>query len=376
MTARDRNTPLPALVALFACVLACALAGCGGSQQSAQSIVDETFHSPKQIDSGQLSLSFHLQGSGLSSLSRPVSVQVAGPFESLGDGRLPRFALGLDLATGGQALHAGAVSAAGKVFVQLQGISFQAPPSTVAALQQSYAQSSRRAASQRPSTFSSLGVDPGAWLEHPVKAGTSMVGGARTIHLVAALNLARFLADASRLSGAGGTLGLSGATAAPGLLSAQQSQALVKSLSAARVDLYSGADDHLLRRLVVHASVLTSASARSVLGGLRSATLTLTLQLANLNERQRISAPSNARPISQLISVLQQTGLAGGSSSSAGALSGLLGEAASSGGEGSGSASPPSSPRATASPAYMRCVQSAGQQVSALQKCAALLTGH
>jgi hypothetical protein len=353
MNAPVRKTAARTLVALLGCILAgVALAACGGSGSSAQSIVDETFHSHRQIDSGQLSLSFGLQASGLASLRVPVALQLSGPFESVGSGHLPRFDLAAGLAVGGHTLHAGAISTAGRFFLQLEGTAFEAPRSAVATLAQDYGQASAQAAAHGPSTFSALGVDPSGWLEHPVQAGTTVIAGAAVIHVVAGLDLARFLADAGALSGAGGALGLAGASGASGLLSPQQRAALSSSLSSGRVDLYSGASDHLLRRLTVHATVITSSRTRPQLGGLQRATLTLELQLADLNARQRISPPSSPRPISQLLSILSELGLASGAT----------------GGSGESSAS--------TSSAYLQCIRSAGQQVSALQRCAALLGGH
>ena len=353
MNAPVRKTAARTLVALLGLILVGgALTGCGGSGSSAQSVVDETFHSHRQIESGRLELNFSLRASGLASLREPVALALAGPFESTGSGRLPRFDLTAGLTVGGHTLHAGAISTAGRFFLQLEGASFEAPRSAVTTLAQEYRQASAQAAAHGSSTFSTLGVDPGSWLEHPVLEGRTVIAGTAVNHVAAGLNLARFLADAGVLSGAGGALGL-GTGGASGLLSQQQRTALSSSLSSGRVDLYSGASDHLLRRLTVHATVLTSPRTRPLLDGLQSATLTLELQLADLNARQRISPPSNPRPISQLLSVLSELGLT----------------SAGTGGSGESSASSTSS-------AYLQCIKNAGQQVSALQRCAALLGSY
>ncbi|MGH2831928.1 MAG: hypothetical protein ACRDK2_04060 [Solirubrobacteraceae bacterium] len=353
MNAPVRKTTARSLVALSCLLLCLTVAACGGSGPSAQSIIDETFHSHRQIDSGQLSLNFSLQASGLASMSVPVALQLSGPFESIGSRRLPHFDLAAKLTVGGTTLHAGVLSTADRFFLQLEGASFEAPRSSVATLEQDYSQASARAVSQEPSTFSSLGVNPGGWFEHPALAGRTVIAGTPVIHLVAGLDLTRFLSDAGALSGVGGALGLAGANGASALLSPKQRTALASSLSSGHVDLYSGASDHLLRRLTVHATILTSPQTRPLLNGLQRAALTLELQLTNLNARQSISLPSKPHPISQLLSVLQELGLAAGPAASQGAPSTSSGPSA----------------------AYLQCIKSAGQQVSALQKCAAML-GH
>jgi hypothetical protein len=359
MTSHERNTHPRAVVALLlAAVLAVVLQACGGGQQNAQSIVNATFNSRQQINSGKLNLAFNLDANGLQGVSSPIAVQVTGPFQSTSPTKLPRFALNIDLGTGGHALKAGAISTAGQFFVTLAGEAFVAPAATRNALQSSYAQASKAASSHKSvSTFASLGLDPGHWLEHPVRLGTQETAGVETIHISAGLNLARFLADADKLSGASGSLGIAQQQVS-GLLSPGESHALVSSLTSARVDLYTGASDHLLRSLTVHAALSSNAANRKLLQGLRSATLNLRLQITNLNESQKITAPGNPRPLSDLVSALQQQGLVSPNQASS------SGEASSTPGSTSDSSS-----------AYARCAESAGQSVVALQKCASLLKG-
>jgi hypothetical protein len=358
MTSRDRNTHPRAVVALLlALALGVVLQACGGGSQSAQSIVNETFNSRQQINSGKLNLAFDLDAKGLQSVSSPISVQVSGPFDSSKADRLPTFDLSIDLGTGGHALQAGVVSTKSQFFIELAGEAFLAPPATRNSLQQSYVQASKTASSKKSvSTFASLGLDPGLWLEHPVLRGTQEVGGVETTHISAGLNLARFLADADKLSGASSTLGIAQQQVS-GLLSPAESKALVASLTSASVDLYTGSSDHLLRSLSVHASLSSNPQTRKALQGLRSATLGLELKITNLNENQTIIAPKNPRPISDLVSALEQQGLVSGGQS------GASGEAATATGA------------AGVSSSYEKCVESAGQDVKALQKCASLLGG-
>ncbi len=352
MAARHRNTRRRAVVALLvAALLAGGVQACG-PKQSAQSIVDETFNAHRQINSGELDLSFSLSAHGLQGLAAPVSLRLSGPFQSEGSTAMPRFDLNLDLSSGERQLQAGAVSTAGAFFLELGGVAFLTPPQTRSALQQSYAQAGRAASSrQSVAAFSSLGIDPGMWLKHPAQVGTSELAGTRVIHIVAALDLGRFLADAARLQGASSTLGLSSGQAA-GLLSGRETRALVRSLRRARVDLYTGSEDHLLRSLSVDASVLGAPAERTVLHGLRSATLRLAVSFTRVNQKQTILAPANPQPISRLLSALRQLGLAPAASE----------------------VSPPPSGAATApAEGYQACARRAGQNVAALQRCTSLL---
>jgi len=365
MTARNRNTRSRHVVALLAVLLlGVGLASCGGAQQSAQSLVRDTFGSRQQISSGKIDLSLNLSAKGLKSLSDPVAVHVAGPFQSFGPTQFPRFDLTVGLTAAGHTLQAGAISTASQFFLKLGGLAFLAPSTTRKTLQQSYAQASKSAASQKSvSTFAALGIDPASWLKDPVNAGTAQIGGAKTIHISAGLDLKRFLLDAAKLSGAGSQLGLANSELS-GLLSPSEAQALSKSVSSAHVDLYTGAHDHLLRWLSVKLALQSNATTRPELQGLRSANLELQMKFEDLNESQTITAPKSPRPMSQLVAALREIGLLGSS-----------GEAATTaGGQESNSQGLEQSINSASAPdAYARCVKAAGQNVSALQKCVSLL---
>jgi hypothetical protein len=299
--------PRWALSLLAVAVLAGGLGACGGGgSPSAQSLLDETFKSHKTIDSGRIELSFSLSPVGPGGR---FSVRLSGPFQSLGAGRLPRFALQLGLTTAGNTLQAGVTSTGGRLFVELEGVPFLAPESTVQALQQGYADASRGPSlADGRSTFAALGIAPGEWLTHPALAGSGKAAGVDTVHIVAGLDMARFLADAEKLSRAGGSLGLPSADQGAGLSRAQIS-ALANSVRSARVDVYIGKHDHLLRDLSLRAAISTSARARATLAGLSSATLSLVLRLGELNHPQRIAPPSNPQPVSRLLAVLERLGL-------------------------------------------------------------------
>jgi hypothetical protein len=328
-----KNTTIRATVALlvlFACV--CSLAACSGSSGSAQSLLNDTFSGHTQIESGDVNLSFALSASGSGATTKPLSVRLSGPFQNAGTpsggraGKLPRFALQLDLSAAGHTLTAGATSTGSALFVELAGTWFSTPQSTYKALEDGYAQATESASTARArSTFASLGIDPGHWLSNPTRVGTTTVAGDPTIHLTAGVDTPALLADISKLSQAGSALGLGSATGVPtlpaGSLSPTAMTELAKSIKSAHVDVYTGRDDHLLRRLEVSAVVSGTPRTQALLGGLSTANVKVLLEFSALNKPQTISAPSNPQPPSQLLPALQQLvgvlqGVGGSSSSS------------------------------------------------------------
>lgn len=344
------NTAKRIAVALsLIAALALGLSACGGGSPDAATLVRDTFQAQKPIESGRLALSFSISGEGSAAFGKPVSLHLSGPFQSDGAGKLPQFDMQLSLAAAGSTLHAGAISADGRFFVELEGTPFAAPKATVQALQRSYAEAS---GSHSHSSFAALGIEPGGWLTDPVDEGEVEIAGEETVHLRATLDSKRFLQEVDKLTGAAGSLG---AGKVAGALSPKLISALAKSISSARVDVYTGSSDHLLRRLLLTASLKPTPEARAALSGLSSAKLTLDLELSDVNKPQTIAAPSKAKPLSQLVSALGELGLV---------------ERATAGGSGESEAATGASGRA-----YLECVRKAGENVSALQECASRLHG-
>lgn len=305
------NTKLGVAVALLSlCTcLGALLAGCGGasSGDSPQALLRDTFSGHTQIESGRLSMSFTVSASGSSAATKPLSVTLSGPFEAKESPRLPRFALKLSLSAGGHTLAAGATATGSALYVQLAGGWFATPPSTYKALEQGYAQATRRSSSAKvKSTFAALGIEPARWLSSPSRVGTMTVGGVETVHLSADVDVAAFLADVSKLSQAGTALGL--ASPVPGVASISPTaiDELGKSIEAAHVDIYTGAQDHALRRMEVTATVAGTTQTSSLLGGLHTAHVRVLLEFADLNQPQSISAPPNPQSASGLLPALQQ----------------------------------------------------------------------
>jgi hypothetical protein len=196
------------------------------------------------------------------------------------------------------------VSTGGRLYLRLAGATFLAPPGAMTALEEGYALGrSASASGSGVPALATMGIEPGAWLVHPSLLGPAKIAGADTIHIVAALNVARFLADARRLSSAGEAL-----TGGP----AGSPLALLGSVRSARADLYTGARDHLLRRLALTAELSGGTAAPAARTAPLEATLAFELQFTQLNVPQTIAPPAGAQPPSALGPALQRLGLGRG----------------------------------------------------------------
>jgi hypothetical protein len=291
-----------ALVGLLAAILL--LASCGGSSgPSAQSLVNDTFSSHTPIESANLAFTLSFTPKGVAPPSpKGLEVDLNGPFQDTGPGKLPRFDLTVGLSAGGHEIHAGAIATGSQLFIQLGGSWFQAPEATYKSIEQGYAQATKNAQSR--STFASLGIDPSKWIVKPVNSYSTAVVGEPVYHVYGEVDVNAFLKDVSKLSQAAGPLGSSvpGASA----LTPAAVDELARAVHSAHVDIFTGKDDHLLRTLEVAAQMSSTPQTHPFLNGANEAEVELTVLLTKLNKPQTITAPANPKPFSQLLPALQQ----------------------------------------------------------------------
>ncbi len=369
MNARERKTIAARVVALAAVALA--VGSCGGSSPNAKTLLGDALHPGQRVRSGRLSLLFALTGSGVHGPAQPLSLSVTGPFASLGDGRLPRFALTISNSAQARTTSVEAISTGRRFVVQLSGVAFVAPPSAVAALQHSYALAAARSPGTGSTPLTSLGIDPSPWLSDPSVVGQAALDGVQTQHISAGLDVPRFLADLNRVAGAGGELALAGSSTPTPSLTPGQLAALSRSIDHASVDVYVGASDHLLRRLDLRASIDPTPADEATLGGLRHGALVFSLGFTALNLPISVRVPDHALPLSTLVAALERLGAGGGAATgTSGAQPSTTVTTSSS----TSKALPPSISGA-APPAYLRCYEQAGQDLVARARCAPLLNG-
>lgn len=374
---RTRSTTL--ILVLLLALAATGLAACGdGSSSSSGDSVDkilaDTFSPGQKVKSGKLDLALDLDLKGVPSLTAPVKLALNGPFQSAGDsGGLPTFDFTAKLALGGQEFSVGAVSTGDKGFVRFQGQTYAVGDALFKSFKTGYEQAQKRSGGKSKGTsLQSLGIDPRRWLSGAQKEGQESVGGTDTIHISSDIDVGKFLDDVNTLLSRAGSIGVAGSTprkVSKGLTTKQRAQ-IERAVKSAKLDIYTGKDDRLLRRLAIDVVLDVPADARQQAGGLSSGNVRFALTLADLNNPQTITAPKGAKPLSALTSQLQ--GLLGGTGSTGSGSSGSSG----SGSPGGTSTNPSGADAPAGAPnEYLQCLQKAGEDVAEVQKCAALLSG-
>jgi hypothetical protein len=358
MPRRRKTVVALSLVLLGAVLLAGCGSGGGGSASSStpvSQLLRQTFSGHKHVTSGKLSVALNVTAKGSSQLQGPISIQLSGPFESQGKGKLPKFAMNLVLHGSGQDFNAGLTSTGDKGFVSFQGTTYAVSGRVFQQFKKGYEQAQAQAASKQGRSLASLGIDPQRWLTNPRNAGQANVGGTDTIKITGGVDIPKLLDDVNTLLQRTRSLGGTATQSIPQQLTPKEKQQAAKAVKNLSVEIYTGKDDKILRRMVIALGVQAPPGTSSAAG--QSADIRLDVQLTDVNQGQDISAPSNAKPFSQLLNMLGGLGLGAASGSGSSSGSGAAGGAS-----------------ADTLKKYSDCIRKAGNDASKARKCANLLT--
>ncbi len=349
----------PAVPLSLLLVLALAfVAACGGSDDEASSSTDvnqlltDTFTGSKKVESGNLDLSLKIQAQGgQSQLDGPVTISLSGPFQAQDEGKLPEFKLEAAFEGAGQSIKAGATSTGEKGYVSFQGTDYVVDDQIFRQFKAGFEQAQKEG-SEQDQSFASLGMDPRKWLTSPKNEGDAKVGDEDTIKITGGVDVAKLLDDVNNALGKASSLGLQGGQVPEKLTEAQKRQ-VVEAVKDPRVEIYTGKEDTILRRLVIDLGIDDQASSTS-------GTLAFDVSIADLNEDQDIAEPADAKPFEDLLGQFGGLGALGGGASGSGSGSGQ----APSGGGGS----------SEDLEKFSKCVSEAGEDTEKARKCSELLT--
>ena len=274
------------LLSLLAAVLIAA--GCGGgSSGDARKTLDTAFKTP--INSANVSIALQAQTQGLATVSGPVSLKISGPYQSNGKGKLPSLNWQVVGSAAGQAFNASFVSTGDNAFVGFRGQNYEVGKAQVAKINQQQGQ-------QR--SLKQFGIDPQNWVTDPQDKGDSTVNGTSTTHVSGGIDIGKLFTDLS--TGLQKASALSGRSSQTPQLTATQIAQVKKYVKNPKFDVFVGKSDNKIRRMAVAVDFTVPQAQQSRVGGLKGGTITLTVDFTNVGQRQTITAPPNAKPLSQL----------------------------------------------------------------------------
>jgi uncharacterized membrane protein YgcG len=362
-------------LALLAAALAVAiglLSACGGGGgQDVDKVLNQTFNGKKKVNSGQLDMNVSANLQGLTGLNGPVTLKMGGQFDGLQEkirdtNRLPRAQLAVKAGAGGQSFEAGATSTGDKLFIDFMGTNYAVPDKQFGQLKRQLQDAQIKADRSKDPDLAELGVHPREWLKNPDDKGTEDIGGTPTIHVSSDVNVPKMLADFDALLKRTSQLrlGQQQQQQLPNGLPASVRNQIAESVKDAKLDLFTGKNDKILRRLEVRVKFELSQKLRQQANGLKNGDVTFTYQVTDINAPQTITAPKSAKPLSDLQRQLQNSGF--------GALGGSAGGSSSSGGGTTGGGGSTQGATSAQARKYLRCVRKASGK-SELNRCAELL---
>jgi hypothetical protein len=375
-----------ALLATVA-VLATALAACGGSSKSSedpQKVIDNA--SLEGVKSANLDLSLGIKAEG--DEGGDVNVSLSGPFQSGSAGNLPQFAL--DAKASGTAkgedidFEGGLTLLSDRAFVDYKGTEYEVDPTTFGFVKSGFEQAEQEGGSEGNGADvtacqeAATGLKVGDFVDNLTNEGSAEVDGTSTTKVSGDLNAGAAIDALIKLTeNPACSAQLEAAGPLPiGELEKAKGE-LTTAVKKAHVDVYVG-DDNIIRKMAGELTI-EPKGAKS-----EKVEVEFDLSLGGVNEEQKISAPSGAKPIQDLFQKLGVNPielLEAGSSGEGlgGLLEGITGSGSSSGGGSSGGSAaqmrviPQSGSGGSANQAaYLNCLKGA-QTPADLQNCASLL---
>src|SRR3954451_18075336 len=261
---------------LVVSILSLALvAGCGGggggSSEDARATIDKAFKTP--ITSADMTLNIQAKVNGVAQLSQPLSLKVAGPYQSNGKGKLPSFNWQVSASGGGQAISTGVISTGDNAFVSFEGTNYEVGAARVAQFNRQVSQQN----GQRKS-LKDFGIDPQAWVKDPQDKGSENVNGVDTTHVQAGLDVARMFSDFNKTIQKAGAMGQQ----APQQLTPAVIDKIQEVVKNPKFDIYVGKSDSKIRRLSVTIDFEVPADQRSNFQGAEGGTLSFSIDFAKV----------------------------------------------------------------------------------------------
>jgi hypothetical protein len=320
------------------------------SSSDVDGVLRTTFANLAKLNAATVDLNVQVTPRGAAAAQGPVGARVQGPFVSQGENKLPKFSLLSTMTSGGKTVAAGATWTGSKGFVSLQGTDYEVAGAAMRQLEAAYEQTTQ--ARKGAAAGLLVGVDFTKWLRNPRNLGTEQFDGVDVAKVSGDADVARVMSDLSQIGAGMQSLGVPGAGGPlPGQMSPEARQKLVKAVKSMTVTVFTGADDQILRRLVVNADVKDDTSKAD-------AALVMDLKFTKVGADQSIPTPEHAKPFSELMKALGGSGL--------GDLGGLLGARSDSSSSSGGSNNVDR---------FAACVQQAGGDAAKARRCASLLSG-
>jgi hypothetical protein len=260
----------------------------GGKANSAEvkKLIRQTFGPNEKAKSGNISAVVDLTVKGAPRYREPVQVSLVGPFSN--EAGQPETKLDVSLSLRGGILGGDLYLKGDKAYIGLGSTAYEVPASIAGPLRKPLA-SDGNALDAIMGVFN---INPDRWAKNPRIVGNERVAGIDTIHGTADINTKNLFLDLATLAKRLTALRITEITGLPREVNAQTRAALDRSVKTATGDVYTGADDKVLRRAKLNVLLEPSAKDRRLLK-FSSIKVAANLDITDVGSPQKVNVPSN-----------------------------------------------------------------------------------
>jgi hypothetical protein len=294
---------MKAPVSALSVALVVAIAGCGGDSPSggtssgnqvgaanspeARKLIKQTFGANPKAKSGLLSGRIDISIKGAPLFRKGVAVTMSGPFrQDKGRDPVGNFSVGLELKD--KIYGADLILIGNEVLLGLGSTAYLVPADLGAHMRRPL----RGADNALTGVLGVFRVNPDRWAKNPRIVGNDKIAGEEVVHASAAIHTDRFFLDVAKLVNILTSLRFTEIAGLPLAVDAKARAALSRSVTSATGDLYSGAEDHVMRRAAFKMAMKMSAKDRKILGGISSIKVSGEIMTIDVGSPTQIEAPT------------------------------------------------------------------------------------
>lgn len=294
--------PIKTILGVAAMVIAVALVGCGGGSSddktsngkpdasdraNVQKLLEQTFGPNAKASSGLLSGTIDVDVKGVPRFEQPIKLSMSGPFRQDQGDDAPKanLSMGIDLRDG--AYGAELILVGHEVLIGLGSTAYQVPASISDRIRRPL----RNSGNALGAVLAVFGIAPRRWAKDPRIVGNESIAGVDTIHGTAGIHAKQYFLDVAKFANVLTSLRFTEITGLPTRIGPEVRAALVRSVTSATGDVYTGAADHVMRKATFKMTLEPSAADRKLLGGISSLKLDGELNVTEVGSSQEIAAP-------------------------------------------------------------------------------------
>lgn len=267
-------------------------------QPSADAVVKDAATSFGQVKRGtfQMAMTINPQGGSNQSAS---SIELSGPFEIVPGKKLPRARITYTVSSGGRSQEVTLLMTGDKAYSLIKGQAYELPPTATKQLESATKDLSKGSKGKQQG-LSGLKLNFDKWLQNPQVEQGPTIDGTPTWRTASGVNVIAALQD---LTGSLGTLSSVTGETVPKVKKSQIA-AINKQIKGARVVVYVGKYDGIMRRMDMTMFFKTPADAAASTGGITGGSMALRVAISEPNQPVDVKPPKNPLPYSALQSLV------------------------------------------------------------------------